>query len=86
MAEKARLFQDDEMLESILASETPKEAKVFGRKVSGFTQETWNEHRCGIVRRGNFEKFTQNEDLKKHLLATWSKVAQRCTASNVSLQ
>lgn len=36
MAEKARLFNDSEMLESILACKTSKEAKAFGRKVQNF--------------------------------------------------
>ena len=37
MAEKARLFHDSYMLEQILTCDTPKAAKAYGRKVSGFT-------------------------------------------------
>ena len=70
MAEKARLFQDDEMLSVILAAESPKEAKSFGRKVRDFDPEIWNKNKFEIVRRGNFEKFTQHEDLRSYLLAT----------------
>ena len=57
MAEKARLFGDDEMLAEILAAPDPKSAKAFGRKVSRFDQETWNANRVDIVTRGNIAKF-----------------------------
>jgi ribA/ribD-fused uncharacterized protein len=36
MAEKARLFGDDEMLEKIRRAESPADAKKLGRKVRGF--------------------------------------------------
>ena len=70
MAEKARLFGDEEMLTNILDSEGPKEAKAFGRKVSDFDNETWGEHKFEIVVKGNLAKFSQHEDLKQFLLAT----------------
>lgn len=38
MAEKARLFGDDEMLESILKAKHPKEMKAFGRAVKTLTK------------------------------------------------
>ncbi len=70
MAEKARLFGDEEMLTNILESEGPKEAKAFGRKVSDFDNETWGEHKFEIVVKGNLAKFSQHEDMKQFLLAT----------------
>ena len=70
MAEKARLFKDDLMLEAILDSPGPREAKAFGRKVHDFDQATWEQHRFEIVRRGNHAKFKQNEDMKEFLLST----------------
>ncbi len=70
MAEKARLFEDDEMLERILDSDTPKEAKAFGRKVRNFDPNTWDRHKFEIVVRGNAAKFNQHKDLKAYLLAT----------------
>lgn len=39
MAEKARLFNDDEVLEKILTAETPNNAKSLGRKVKNFDME-----------------------------------------------
>jgi ribA/ribD-fused uncharacterized protein len=43
MAEKARLFDDQEMLLNILECKTPKEAKAFGRKVRNFDGRIWHE-------------------------------------------
>ena len=70
MAEKARLFDDPVMLEAILDAPGPREAKAFGRQVRDFDQQAWEEHRFEIVRRGNFSKFSQDDDLKEFLLST----------------
>lgn len=70
MAEKARLFLDNEMLTAILNSESPRDAKALGRKVKGFDAATWNEHKFEIVVRGNRAKFSQNSQLMQFLLAT----------------
>ena len=70
MAEKARLFGDDAMLKEILASDGPREAKAFGRKVQGFDNEVWGQHKYEIVKRGNYQKFTQHDDLKDFLIST----------------
>lgn len=74
MAEKARLFKDNEILAKILATSHPGEAKKLGRQVTGFDQETWLEHRSPIVVRGNVGKFNQNEALKEFLLNTGERI------------
>jgi len=79
MAEKARLFDDDDTLAKILAAKTPREQKALGRKVKGFTDKTWKKHRLEIVTKANRAKFTQNEDLKKKLLDTGDAIL--CEAS-----
>lgn len=75
MAEKARLFGDDEMLAEILESETPREAKALGRKVRNFDPDVWNEHKFEIVVRGNLAKFGQHAGLQKFLKGTRSQQA-----------
>ena len=70
MAEKARLFKDEEMLEKILASSHPHQAKKLGRAVRGFEQASWEADRYAIVLKGNLHKFNQHEALKDFLLAT----------------
>ena len=67
MAEKGRLFADDEMVQQIVASETPREAKALGRKVRNFDPDIWNQHKFDIVCRGNHAKFSQHHDLRKFL-------------------
>lgn len=74
MAGKARLFNDHEILEQILKTETPNQAKSLGRKVRNFDPETWNEHKYEIVKQGNRLKFSQNEKFKEFLLSTDDKI------------
>lgn len=45
MAEKARLFQDEEMLDRIMHAKYPKEMKAYGRAVKNFSQTVW-ENAC----------------------------------------
>lgn len=74
MAGKARLFDDEKILEKILQSETPNEVKSLGRKVKNFDPELWNEHKYEIVKKGNLLKFSQNPKLKGFLLSTEDKI------------
>ena len=74
MAEKARLFQDNEMEIKILQASKPATVKAFGRQVKNFDETLWKEHRSNIVIEGNFHKFSQNPDLKKFLLNTKKRI------------
>lgn len=70
MAQKARLFKDEENLNKILASASPKEQKKIGRNVKNFDIDKWNKIAREIVYRGNYAKFTQNDYLKEQLIVT----------------
>lgn len=74
MAEKARLFDDPEMRQKILAAGSPGAAKALGRRVRGFTDKVWVAERWAIVVRGNAAKFGQNAALRDFLVATKSRV------------
>ncbi|EKZ4974847.1 NADAR family protein [Listeria monocytogenes] len=74
MAEKAKLFNDMEMREKILAAKHPKQAKDFGRLIRGFQEDIWLENRFNIVMRANQAKFSQNEELKKFLMQTKNRI------------
>lgn len=81
MAEKARLFNDADALESILKSADPKIQKRIGRKVRGFEQSKWENIQengkpfCwNVVYEGNYAKFNQNPHLKTALLQTGDKI------------
>jgi len=74
MAQKAKLFGDEEIMELITQSSNPKEVKALGRKVKNFNEEAWNAAKYKIVRQGNLLKFTQNSDLKDYLISTSTKI------------
>ena len=74
MAEKARLFGDDEVLDRIIRAPHPGAAKKLGRQVQGFEESIWNAHRFDIVVRGNRAKFTQHDNLRTYLLGTRDRV------------
>jgi ribA/ribD-fused uncharacterized protein len=74
MAEKARLFDDRDAMEKVLAARTPGEAKSRGRDVRGFDEETWIERRFDIVVAANKLKFSQNLDLLAFLLGAGQRI------------
>jgi ribA/ribD-fused uncharacterized protein len=74
MAEKARLFGDEETRARILKAPNPGAAKRLGREVRGFEESRWAEARFEIVVRGNREKFGQHPELREFLLGTGKRV------------
>lgn len=74
MAEKARLFNDEENLYHVLQANHPGEAKKYGRLVRGFDETTWHAHRYNIVVQANQAKFSQNTDMGIFLLSTNEQV------------
>jgi len=74
MAEKARVFGDDEALARVLQAGHPREAKKVGRTVRGFDDATWTEHRFDIVVRANVAKFSQHPELRDFLLNTGGRI------------
>lgn len=74
MAEKARLFGDDTMLEAICAANHPKQMKALGRMVANFETTRWDEAAYGIVKAGNMAKFSQNPNLLAYLLGTKNRI------------
>lgn len=74
MAEKARLFGDEETRQAVLEVEHPGAAKKLGRAVRGFDEETWQRQRFEIVIRGNLAKFQQHAELSHFLANTGERV------------
>lgn len=74
MAEKARLFRDENTLQMILSAWHPGEAKKLGRRVAGFDESVWAAHRFDIVVRANLAKFSQHPPLRRYLLGTGERV------------
>jgi len=73
MAEKARVFGDAEALAKILASKSPRAQKALRRTVRNFDKATWDGVCRGIVYAGNLARFSQDEALRRALLATGEK-------------
>ncbi|KAH0792233.1 NADAR family protein [Histomonas meleagridis] len=74
MAEKARIFGDEEIRREILSNADPKRIKALGRKVKNFDGKKWDEYKNLIVVNGNYFKFSQNPDLHDFLKSTGDKV------------
>ena len=74
MAAKARLSGDVEAAGKILAAPHPGAAKALGRKVRGFDERQWAEHRFGVVVAGNMAKFSQHPELRDFLASTGTRV------------
>lgn len=73
MHQKAVLMNDSETAQLILQTNDPRKMKALGRKVRGWDQDLWDEHKADIATRGCRAKFTQNDDLAEMLLATGTK-------------
>ncbi|EOD5130375.1 NADAR family protein [Vibrio parahaemolyticus] len=74
MAEKAKLFGDNETYQKIIKATNPGEAKSLGREVQGFDESKWGENRFQIVVSGNVLKFSQNQKLREFLVNTSNRV------------
>lgn len=74
MAEKARLFNDQEVCRKIIKANSPALAKKLGRQVRGFKGEVWDANKYEIVKQGNLLKFEQNPELKTFLVNTKQRV------------
>ncbi|EGP83516.1 unnamed protein product [Zymoseptoria tritici ST99CH_1A5] len=72
---KAELFDDSEMMEKIIRTpeKGPAEHKQMGRLVKNFNNGTWDARSLDIVAKVNYNKFNENEDLKKALMDTAGK-------------
>ena len=74
MAEKARVFEDDETCKLIMRATDPKEMKALGRQVKGFQKDVWDNVKYSIVLNGNYFKFSQNEHMRDFLFSTGDSV------------
>ncbi|ESO07578.1 hypothetical protein HELRODRAFT_151912, partial [Helobdella robusta] len=70
MFKKAEHFDDTNSMLEIMKSCKPMEQKSIGRKVVGFDKEVWDKISRAVVRKGNYAKFSQNEELLQILLST----------------
>lgn len=74
MAEKARLFGDNQMVAAIMGTRDPKAMKAYGRAIKGYNQAVWEQYRYAIVKRGNEAKFRQNDELWAYIKTTAKRI------------
>lgn len=82
MYQKAMLFQDQEIAEQILQTNQVAVIKALGRKVKNYDESVWNGRRQIIVYRGLVEKFSQNPELGKALIATEDAILAECAVKD----
>ncbi|WP_206604208.1 NADAR family protein [Aquimarina sediminis] len=72
MYHKCLLSLDFDAAQEVLSTKDPKKQKQIGRSVKMTEEilETWEVFKAYVVYDANKAKFTQNEDLKKALIAT----------------
>lgn len=74
MAKKAELFKDFAIYRMIMNCNSQRDIKALGRKISGFNENIWVQHREKIVFDGNYAKFTQNPHLKSYIMKQKNKI------------
>lgn len=82
MYQKAILFHDKDTAQQILAASDVGKIKALGRSVKGYDDQWWNGLRQIIVYKGLIEKFRQNEELKRRLLATGNNILAECAVQD----
>jgi ribA/ribD-fused uncharacterized protein len=82
MAEKAKLFGDEETRIEILNTNDPRKCNSLGQKVKNFNQTVWDKNKEKIVSHGNTEKFLQNRELRNYLLSTKNKILAKASSTD----
>lgn len=73
MSRKAVLFKDALALKKIMEATNPYDQKAYGRNVEHFDVGEWEAVAKDYVFSGNYNKFTQHQDLKEIILSTGEK-------------
>lgn len=74
MWKKANMFRDFDIAWKIMKETSPANQQKLGRQVKNFDIDKWNKYKATIVTRGNYFKFSQDEDLKQFLLRTGNDI------------
>lgn len=74
MAEKSRIFGDEDVRQQILAGTNQMAIKKLGRKVKNYDDAIWKSARFDVVIKGNKAKFSQYEKLRAFLISTDDKI------------
>ena len=73
MAQKAKIFKDQEAQAKVMAESEPVVIKQLGKNIKGFDEVQWRSEAQQIMETGLRAKFSQNQYLAKTLLETGTK-------------
>ena len=73
-AEKASLFEDEDIRSKIMSTSAHEVIKKLGREVKNFDEKKWTEVKFDLAVKGNLAKFEQNLSLKEYLLSTADRI------------
>ena len=65
---KANIFNDHNMMETILRAKHPRQQKALGREVKNFKEDHWEKNKLRIVYDATKLKFNQNPEWKAELI------------------
>lgn len=82
MYKKASIFGDYLMASNILETDKADCIKQYGRSVSNYDDHIWSGIRQVMVYKGLFEKFNQNEELKRKLFMTGDSILAECAVKD----
>ncbi len=68
--EKARTFNDSEVMDLVMKESNPDKMHFLGRQIKNYDENIWTNKRYDVSYTGNFEKFDQNSDLFNKLKQT----------------
>lgn len=71
MYEKAKLFNDVEIMKQILKTNSPAKAKKLGKKVKNYDDDIWAKYRYMAVLNACYLKFEQNVECRKLLIESY---------------
>ncbi|MDI9540730.1 MAG: NADAR family protein [Bacillota bacterium] len=75
---KAVIFNDHYRAEKLLNATERKEVIQYGKGVNNYVDKVWNTRRHINLYKGNYAKFSQNQELKDLLLSTGDIVLAKC--------
>lgn len=74
MAQKAKIFNDQEILQKILDAPHPREQKTLGRQIKNFDVDIWNAVAKKVVYKGNMAKFISHTNIYNRLMQTFPAI------------
>lgn len=80
---KAMLFGDHAKAEQILNEPSPARCKEYGKEVTPYDDELWNEKGKGYVLVGCLAKARQHPEVKDYLLSTSGKILAEASRSDL---